>query len=225
MEPHRLRFFANTNRYIVIKFSPQQVYTAEQSVFEMKYLLPFTLNDFSDRRRIAADVLKGSGVENSANTVYTEWKQKKYGYELAVRTHIFQIILWLLRHWHKENPELLTDINLSPNLAKAINYVWNNLAAATAENTAKFCGYSYTYFSEIFKKSMKINFRDYILNARITKAETLLLNTRADISEIAFEIGFSTTSHFIKQFKARKGITPAKYRAMIKENTDFDTYK
>ena len=218
MEAHQLKFLMNKNDYIVIKFSPQQLYTSEQSVYEIKYLLPFTLNDFSSDRRISADVIKDTTVPDSIRTIYSEWEEKSYGYELAIRTHIFQIILWLLRYWNKTNPELLTNINLPPILAKALGFISLNLSNVTASDVADFCGYSYTYFSEIFKNSMHVNFRDYLLRARINEAEKLLLTTDTDITDIALSTGFSTASHFIKQFKTVKGTTPTKFRIQAKKN-------
>ena len=217
MEAHQLKFLMNKNDYIVIKFSPQQLYTSEQSVYEIKYLLPFTLNDFSSDRRISADVIKDTTVPDSIRTIYSEWEEKSYGYELAIRTHIFQIILWLLRYWNKTNPELLTNINLPPVLAKALGFISQNLSNVTASDVADFCGYSYTYFSEIFKNSMHVNFRDYLLRARINEAEKLLLTTDTDITDIALSTGFSTASHFIKQFKTVKGTTPTKFRVQAKK--------
>ena len=220
MEAHQLKFLMNKNDYIVIKFSPQQLYTSEQSVYEIKYLLPFTLNDFSSDRRISADVIKDTTVPDSIRTIYSEWEEKSYGYELAIRTHIFQIILWLLRYWNKTNPELLTNINLPPVLAKALGFISLNLSNVTASDVADFCGYSYTYFSEIFKNSMHVNFRDYLLRARINEAEKLLLTTDTDITDIALSTGFSTASHFIKQFKTVKGTTPTKFRIQAKKLQD-----
>lgn len=220
MEAHQLKFLMNKNDYIVIKFSPQQLYTSEQSVYEIKYLLPFTLNDFSSDRRISADVIKDTTVPDSIRTIYSEWEEKSYGYELAIRTHIFQIILWLLRYWNKTNPELLTNINLPPVLAKALGFISQNLSNVTASDVANFCGYSYTYFSEIFKNSMHVNFRDYLLRARINEAEKLLLTTDMDITDIALSTGFSTASHFIKQFKTVKGTTPTKFRIQAKKLQD-----
>ena len=220
MEAHQLKFLMNKNDYIVIKFSPQQLYTSEQSVYEIKYLLPFTLNDFSSDRRISADVIKDTTVPDSIRTIYSEWEEKSYGYELAIRTHIFQIILWLLRYWNKTNPELLTNINLPPILAKALGFISLNLSNVTASDVADFCGYSYTYFSEIFKNSMHVNFRDYLLRARINEAEKLLLTTDTDITDIALSTGFSTASHFIKQFKTVKGTTPTKFRVQAKKLQD-----
>ena len=221
MELHRLRFFKEKNEYIVIKFSPQEIYSSEQSLFELKYMLPFTLNGFSSERRITADIIGETEIPVAVKTILNEWKSKSYGYELSMRTHILQILLWLLRYWNKNTPQFLTDISLPPILLKALPYINQNLATVTANDVADFCGYSYTYFSEMFKSSMRMRFRDYLLKTRISEAEKLLLTTDMEITNIALSIGFSTASHFIKQFKAVRGITPAQYRSKSKNILDI----
>ncbi len=221
MELHRLRFLNEKNEYIIIKFSPHEIYSSEQSFFELKYMLPFTLNDFSYERRITADIISKTEIPAAVKTILNEWNSKSYGYELSMRTHILQILLWLLRYWNKNTPQILTDISLPPILLKALPYINQNLATVTANDVADFCGYSYTYFSEMFKSSMRIRFRDYLLKTRINEAERLLLSTNMEIADIALSIGFSTASHFIKQFKALRGITPAQYRSKSKNIFDI----
>ena len=51
---------------------------------------------------------------------------------------------------------------------------------------------------------------------KLKEAEKLLLTTDHSITEIAFEAGFSTVSHFIARFKAEKGITPHKLRMKLR---------
>ena len=55
---------------------------------------------------------------------------------------------------------------------------------------------------------------DYILMMRIRHAKELLCNSNRSISHICNEVGFSSTSHFIRQFKLLEGITPARYRLL-----------
>lgn len=204
------------NTYIVVKFSPQQIYTSEQSLFELKYLIPFIINNPETNRRIPNEALQETHVPDALKTILHEWQTKEYGYELAMRTKIMETLLWVLRFW-KQNNIAMTQDNVPPMLLKAVPYISAHLSEVTAESTADYCGYSCTYFSELFKKAMHIHFRDYVLKLRISKAEHLLLSTNDDITEIAFSVGFSTSSHFIKQFKSVTGITPLQYRKRAHE--------
>ncbi len=49
---------------------------------------------------------------------------------------------------------------------------------------------------------------DILRKARLAKARHLLQTTKCSISEIAFEVGFSTPSYFTKCFKEEYGIKP-----------------
>ncbi|NDA68040.1 MAG: AraC family transcriptional regulator, partial [Verrucomicrobia bacterium] len=64
----------------------------------------------------------------------------------------------------------------------------------------------------MFKKSTGINFTDYLSRIRIEKAKNLLLNPNLRISEIAYEVGFQSLTHFNRIFKKLAGQSPTLYR-------------
>lgn len=71
------------------------------------------------------------------------------------------------------------------------------------------------YFCKVFKKSTGINFTDYVSRVRIEKAKNLALNPNLRISEIAFEVGFQSLTHFNRVFKRITGMSPTQYRAQL----------
>lgn len=71
------------------------------------------------------------------------------------------------------------------------------------------------YFCKVFKKSTGINFTDYVSRVRIEKAKNLALNPNLRISEIAFEVGFQSLTHFNRVFKRITGMSPTEYRAQL----------
>jgi AraC-like DNA-binding protein/ligand-binding sensor protein len=71
------------------------------------------------------------------------------------------------------------------------------------------------YFCKLFKKSTGINFVDYLSRLRIEKAKNLLLNPNCLVSEIAFEVGFQSLTHFNRVFKKLTGESPTAYRAQL----------
>jgi AraC-like DNA-binding protein/ligand-binding sensor protein len=71
------------------------------------------------------------------------------------------------------------------------------------------------YFCKLFKKSTGINFVDYLSRLRIDKAKNLLMNPNCLISEIAFEVGFQSLTHFNRVFKKHTGHSPSSYRAQL----------
>ena len=80
---------------------------------------------------------------------------------------------------------------------------------AKAVNTSTF------YFCKMFKKITGINFTEYLSRVRIEKAKNLLLNPNLSISEIAYEVGFQSLTHFNRVFKKIIGQSPTEFRGQL----------
>jgi AraC-like DNA-binding protein len=80
---------------------------------------------------------------------------------------------------------------------------------------AKAVNMSSFYFCKTFKKFIGINFTDYVARVRIEKSKNLLLNPNLRVSEIAFEVGFQSLTHFNRVFKKILGQSPTAYRAQL----------
>ncbi len=80
---------------------------------------------------------------------------------------------------------------------------------ARAVNTSSF------YFCKLFKKATGLNFTEYVSRVRIVKAKALLLNPNARISEVAYEVGFQSLTHFNRVFRRIVGQSPTDYRRRL----------
>ena len=80
---------------------------------------------------------------------------------------------------------------------------------AKAVNTSTF------YFCKMFKKVAGLNFTDYLSRVRIEKSKNLLLNPNLRISEIAYEVGFQSLTHFNRVFRKLMGESPTDYRSHL----------
>ena len=79
-----------------------------------------------------------------------------------------------------------------------------------AVNTSPF------YFCKMFKKATGLNFTEYVCRVRIERAKNLLLNPNLRISEIAYQVGFQSLTHFNRVFKKIVGEAPTEYRIKLK---------
>lgn len=224
-EPHTVTSNQGQSSYIVIKFMPQILYAAEQSVFEFKYIIPFIVDDDRYDKIFLKSEIENSDIPEIMKEIILEWEKKEYGYEVALRIYVIKIVLWLIRRWHAENEENNSDAADESSYAirsiqKSIEYARENFNTATTLEAAEKCNLSYSYFSRIFKKVMKKSFTEYVNHIRITEAQRLLIGTDKSITDIAFDIGFSTTSYFIECFKAQTSITPKQFRKNYRIETD-----
>jgi AraC-like DNA-binding protein len=80
---------------------------------------------------------------------------------------------------------------------------------AKAVNTSTF------YFCKLFKKATGLNFTEYLSQVRIEKAKNLLLNPNLRVSEIGYEIGFQSLTHFNRVFRRIAGQSPTSYRERL----------
>jgi AraC-like DNA-binding protein/ligand-binding sensor protein len=71
------------------------------------------------------------------------------------------------------------------------------------------------YFCKMFKKATGINFTDYLSRVRTERAKNLLLNPNLRVSEIAYEVGFQSLTHFNRVFKRILGRSPSDYREQL----------
>lgn len=204
-------------KYIVIRFEPDIIYSMSQSIFEAKYILPFTLNHSTHQKVFKEEEIGDTFIPDLLFEIDREFNNKEYGYELAIKAHICKIFLWILRYWDKLGVELniYNDIDeeLFIKLQDSFCYITQNFNQdIKALDMAKLCNMSYSYFSRSFKKVMKTTFNEYLNQVRITEAEKILITTDLNITEIAMEVGFSTSSYFIKQFKLYKNLSPKQFK-------------
>lgn len=68
------------------------------------------------------------------------------------------------------------------------------------------------YFSSYFKKNIGQNFKTYLTELRMSRAEILLRSTDMKSYQIAMEVGYKNVRQFNENFKARYGMSPSEYR-------------
>lgn len=99
-------------------------------------------------------------------------------------------------------------------LNMALNYINTNYAEnISIEDAANVAGFSKFHFSRLFKQFTGQSFCNYLNQRRVKAAESLLLNPRMSITDVALQSGFSSLSTFNRAFRAIKECTPSEYKA------------
>ena len=215
-ELHDVTGTGSPSSYLVIKFLPSILLTAEQTYSEYSYTLMLMQN--TDRRQIffRADELSETSVPSLFLHAFAEWEGEKFGYELSLRSDVTAIFLHILRKWHEKNVgDDRVSVWQGELIEKAVSHINANYADLTEESAAKALGVSTSYLSRVFKRGMKKSFSAYVTAIKLREAERMLIATEMSITEIGECVGFSTSAYFIAKFKESHSMTPAKYRKLF----------
>lgn len=203
--------------YIVLRFEPEILYDSSQDIFEVKYVLPFMMNNATPQKVFPYSEIYATDIPALMHDALNEYIEQRSGFELALRSDIYRIFVWILRYWNSNGISLPDAGALTSEYIKTIYSVLDYISEhyseeISAESMARFCNMSYSYFSRIFKRVMNKSFNDYLNFVRITEAEKLLAATNMNITEIAYATGFSSSSYFIKIFSKYKNVSPSRFR-------------
>lgn len=80
------------------------------------------------------------------------------------------------------------------------------------ERLARSVGLSRPHFFKLFKQYMGVTPNVYINTLRSERAIDELLNTDKTVTDIAFDLGFSSQASFTRFFSSNVGIAPSEYR-------------
>ena len=95
-----------------------------------------------------------------------------------------------------------------------IAFIESNLGNSdvTIDDIASACAVSRTGLHRKVKHLLGTSPMEFLREARLRKANTLLMRSKKNVSEIAYECGFSDPKYFSKCFKAATGKTPTAYK-------------
>jgi AraC-like DNA-binding protein/ligand-binding sensor protein len=101
-------------------------------------------------------------------------------------------------------------------VARAKHFIAQNQDGAICLATvAKAVNTSTFYFCKLFKRTTGLTFTDYLARVRIEKAKRLLLDRNRRVSEVAYDVGFQSLTHFNRVFRKVAGQSPTSYRKAV----------
>jgi YesN/AraC family two-component response regulator len=101
-------------------------------------------------------------------------------------------------------------------IIRAKEFIRQNLQNdMTLTDVAKAACTSTFYICKLFKRHTGMNFTEYVSRLRVERAKELLANPNLRISEIAYEVGFQSLTHFNRIFRKLGGQAPTAYRDSI----------
>lgn len=102
--------------------------------------------------------------------------------------------------------------DVPPPVRKCLGYISRGLhGKITLSELAEHCGLSRGHLSRLFRGSVGCSVSRYITRRKLEAAKAMLAGAYT-VGEVAYLLGFSSESHFIKRFREEFGVTPARWR-------------
>ena len=216
MVPHANRSVGTgKNSYMLLKFTPAALYSVSQPLFELKYIAPYLRFSEQHVSIHTAGQLACSRLYELMRSIYQERQAEDYGYEMALRAYVCQVLLWFIREWHRTRPPQDMDERSLTRLQSAITYIDAHLGSELrAQDVADALGMGLSTFSRFFAGAAGMSFPAYVRAQRLRQASLLLADSDKSITDVALETGFNTASYLILCFRNQYGITPSQFRRM-----------
>tara|TARA_R110002096_G_scaffold327314_1_gene521394 strand:+ start:16106 stop:16627 length:522 start_codon:yes stop_codon:yes gene_type:complete len=74
--------------------------------------------------------------------------------------------------------------------------------------------YEYSYLSTLFSSVEGITVEKYCINQKIERVKELLVYDELSLTEISFQLGYSSLAHLSTQFKSVTGLSPSHFKNM-----------
>ena len=94
-----------------------------------------------------------------------------------------------------------------------IRYIRSNVGKdISLDELADIANLSSYYYAHCFKDQTGFSPMEYVINTRIERAKILLVRSTMSVAEIAYEVGYSSSSSLINMFVKRVGLSPKQFR-------------
>jgi len=137
---------------------------------------------------------------------------------IKCRAYFQELVLMIL----EAHDEYLNSVNYKAQIAGDMLSLVNKFVSENlhkkiyTKELADLVGLSHSHFRYLFSMIFRTNPSDYLLRKRIEKAKELL-RTSKSITNISYELAFSSSQYFSNSFKKLTGMRPKEYRKALQQ--------
>ena len=180
------------------------------SVFDLIYVKPF-IEQSTTLFPLKTNDQRLESFNHAFEYAFENCEKETENFEFVIRNRLSEIFLMLREKQNIEIEEVVG--NNVDRIKKMVAWMEENYSEdITISMIASVAGISVRECHRCFREIMHTSPMHYLTNIRISKAMKLLQKNEYSISDIAFNVGFGSSSYFSKQFKDTVGKTPRQYR-------------
>ncbi len=143
-----------------------------------------------------------------------ELNGRNRGYRFMATTHLMRLIAYLSRAYSQQELDQTRPVT---QISELLGYMERHSAEPlTVTDLMGIANMSQTSLMRKFHEVLGRSPINYLIRLRIAKARQLLRGTDLPISDIAFEVGFSDSNYFARQFRHITGISPKECRGQVR---------
>ena len=139
---------------------------------------------------------------------------------IAARGVLYELIAWIIRDHRAE--QLRRDrapASYSPPIVKVMKWLDEHLDEnISVGDLADVAGLSPSYFRRWFHREVGSSPRDYVTQLRVERAKRMLAHSDRSITEVAMDLGYSTSAYFTAVFHGETGMTPSEFRRQLRSS-------
>ena len=197
------------NSYYVIKIPPSFFMDFARRDAGTEYTMRFAVNRKENKCLWTKKELEESKILHVLDELITEFQQKEYASEVAIKLKTMELLLAILRQDAPSEP--LSSDRTARIIYELMRYVHEHFADDIDEKAlAESYGMSYSYFSRSWRRVTGMTFKVYLNRTRISKAEQMLSANGSSVSDTATACGYNSISYFIRTYRIITGRTPHK---------------
>lgn len=217
-------FIANQNDFIFInpmqvhsvKFNRDSVYKHKCICFDTSIIvnkelsLSLSSEAFTVKNHIPSTSKIASDISKLFLSTYNACFSEDVTFEMEVTSYITLIFTYLIKSGliEKQNYNKSNDF-----CALIIDYVKNHYhESITSKQASTALNFNQSYFCRNFKLNFGTSFSAYLNAYRISVSRRFLEEGKKSITQIAYDVGFSSPASFTKSFKQQMGILPSEYK-------------
>lgn len=99
-------------------------------------------------------------------------------------------------------------------VVELVHYQNNQLKIKLSDYVSQKLHHDYTYISNLFTQVEGTTIEQYFITQKIERVKELLVYNELTLSEIAYQLNYSSVAHLSNQFKKATGLTPSHFKGL-----------
>lgn len=199
--------------YICLNVSPSFVLSQELYTI---YVNPYILATNISYIRLVSKEPWAKNILESILQINQLINQKPRYYEMDISVHLTVIWKNLIENGvHLEYEQV--EVVKNQRMKQMLNWIHQHYAEKVLlEDIARAGQISRSECCRYFKRILKKTPMKYVTDYRIQKSLLLLQQFEANVTDVAYQVGFNSTSYFIDKFRKTMNMTPLAYKNKYK---------